>query len=57
MENIPDKTSADAYWNRLIRLPENAMPQEWRNIAFERLKITPTFTPTLSPTKTPTKTP
>jgi hypothetical protein len=57
MENIPDKTSADAYWNRLIRLPENAMPQEWRNIAFERLKITPTFTPTLRITKTPTKTP
>jgi tetratricopeptide (TPR) repeat protein len=54
LENIPDKTSADAYWNRLIRLPENAMPQEWRNTAYEHLNITPTFTPTPPPTKTPT---
>ena len=65
LEQIPDKASADSYWNRLIRLPENAMPQEWRNTAFEHLNITPTFTPTpyltetqiKTPTKTPTKTP
>jgi tetratricopeptide (TPR) repeat protein len=57
LEQIPDQASADSYWNRLIRLPENAMPQEWRNTAFEHLNITPTFTPTLPPTETPTKTP
>jgi tetratricopeptide (TPR) repeat protein len=57
LEDIPDKKSADAYWNRLIRLPENALSQEWRYSAFEYLHITPTFTPTLSPTRTLTGTP
>jgi len=57
LENIPDKTSADSYWNRLIHLPENAMSREWRNTALEHLKVTPTFTPTLTPTKTVKTTP
>jgi tetratricopeptide (TPR) repeat protein len=54
LEKIPDKTSAEAYWRRLLLLPEAAMPQEWRNTAYEHLNITPTFTPSLSPTKTAT---
>jgi tetratricopeptide (TPR) repeat protein len=52
LENIPNKESARAYWNRLIHLPENAMPHEMRETAFEYLEITPTFIPTMSPTKT-----
>jgi tetratricopeptide (TPR) repeat protein len=56
LEKIPDQKSADAYWNRLIRLPGNAFSQQWRDAAFNHLKITPTYTPTLSPTKTLTRT-
>lgn len=60
LEAIGDPTSdlgARNNWYKLIALPADAMPQEWRNTAYEHLNITPTFTPTLSPTKTPTKTP
>jgi tetratricopeptide (TPR) repeat protein len=58
LEEIDDKlTAAEGArnaWYELIALPEDAMPAEWRDQAFEHLKITPTFTPTLSPTITPT---
>ena len=43
-------------WSKLIALPEDAMPAEWRLEAYQHLKITPTPTPTLIPTSTPTRT-
>ena len=60
LEAVGDPTSDSAAlnnWYRLIALPAEAMPQEWRNTAYEHLNITPTFTPTLSLTDTPTITP
>ena len=59
LEAIGDPTSdvgAHNYWLKLIALPVDAMPEAWRNEAYQHLKITPTITPTLTPTKTPTKT-
>ncbi len=46
-------------WNRLIALPPDAMPEDVRQMAYERLGVTPTFTATLRPTRTltPTVTP
>jgi tetratricopeptide (TPR) repeat protein len=57
LEAIPDKAGADAYWRRLLQLPADAMPEEWRNTAFDELGVTPTYTATPRPSKTPTKTP
>jgi tetratricopeptide (TPR) repeat protein len=57
LEAIPNKDGAAAYWRRLLQLPEDAMPQEWRTAAFEHLGITPTPTSTPRPSQTPTKTP
>lgn len=60
LENFGDAQSeqgARNYWFKLIGLPAEAMPAEWRNTAFEHLNITPTFTPTPRPTRTPTATP
>lgn len=57
LEHISNQEGAKDYWNRLIRLPEGAMPPEWRAAAFEHLGITPTFTPTPRPSRTPTATP
>jgi tetratricopeptide (TPR) repeat protein len=54
MGEIP--TAKDS-WYRLIGLPATAMPEEWRNQAFEYLDITPTFTPTPRASRTPTATP
>ena len=57
LEEIGDPLSVEGArnaWYELIALPADAMPAEWRNQAFEHLKITPTFTPTLTPTITPT---
>ncbi len=47
---------ADNAWTKLIALPEDVMPADWRTTAFQYLKITPTYTPTPSPTITPTST-
>ena len=60
LEAIGDPTSdlgARNNWYKLIALPADVVPQEWRNEAYQHLTITPTFTPTLRLTKTPTKTP
>jgi tetratricopeptide (TPR) repeat protein len=50
------KQGADNAWTKLIALPEDAMPADWRTQAFQSLNITPTFTPSSSPTITPTPT-
>ncbi len=47
------KQGADNAWTKLIALPEDAMPADWRTQAFQSLNITPTYTPTPSPTITP----
>ncbi len=57
LERINDPVSASRAWRRLLELPEEAMPAEWRNQAYERLGVTPTWTPTPRPTRTPTSTP
>ncbi len=60
LEAIEDDLSQEGArnnWYKLIALPADAMPEEWRTEAYQHLNITPTFTPTLSPTRTPTKTP
>lgn len=57
LEAIPDKPGANAYWRRLLQLPADAMPEEWRNTAFDKLGVTPTRTATPRPSRTPTKTP
>jgi tetratricopeptide (TPR) repeat protein len=44
-------------WYKLIALPADVMPEEWRVTAFEHLNITPTFTPTTRRTSTPIATP
>ena len=48
-------------WNRLIALPVEQVPQDWRNFAQSRLDIlnppTPTDTPTSTPIPTQTATP
>ena len=59
LEAIGDPTSdlgAQNNWYRLIALPADAMPEAWRNEAYQHLNITPTFTPTLRPSETPAKT-
>jgi tetratricopeptide (TPR) repeat protein len=48
---------ASNYWYRLIGLPADSMPEEWRQEAFEYLGITPTITPTVEPTRIPSHTP
>ncbi|MCS7010274.1 MAG: tetratricopeptide repeat protein [Anaerolineales bacterium] len=57
LEAVPNLESSREYWRRLLALPADAMPAEWRQQAFEKLGITPTATKTLTPTKTPTKSP
>ena len=57
LEEFGDEQSllgAKNAWTRLIALPEDAMPADWRAQAYQYLKITPTFTPSPSPTITPT---
>lgn len=59
LEKIDDPSSAEGarnYWSKLIALPAEVMPQEWRDAAYDRLGITPTFTPTPRFTLTPTAT-
>ncbi|MFC1878450.1 tetratricopeptide repeat protein [Chloroflexota bacterium] len=65
IEAIGNQPTANKEWEKLLDLPEEAIPEEWIEAAEERLFPTPT--PTLtntprpsrtpSPTKTPTKTP
>ncbi len=60
LEEIEDPTSALGarnYWYKLIALPADVMPEEWRTTAYLHLGITPTFTPTPRRTRTPTMTP
>lgn len=60
LEQIDDESSQRAagnYLRMLINLPADVMPPEWRQEAFERLNITPTFTRTASRTRTPSPTP
>ena len=72
LEEIGDTLSLQGASNaltKLIALPADAMPEDWRTQAYQYLKITPTFTPTntstitltftptLSPTITPSITP
>jgi tetratricopeptide (TPR) repeat protein len=60
--DMKDPQGERASWYRLIMLPADVMPAEWREQAFEHLDITPTYTPsstptiTYTPTRTPTKT-
>ena len=59
LEEFGDKLSTQGAanaWTKLIALPADVMPAEWRAQAFTYLKITPTFTPSLTPTITPTST-
>lgn len=56
MERLNNTSVANRTWRRLLELPEEAMPAEWRNQAYERLGVTPTWTPTPSLTRTPTPT-
>ena len=59
LEEIGDSLSLEGArnaWYKLIALPADVMPAEWRTEAFQHLKITPTPTKTLIPTITPTKT-
>jgi len=60
LEEFGDKLSLQGATNaftKLIALPADVMPAEWRTTAFQYLKITPTFTPSLTPTITTTFTP
>jgi len=53
LQEIGDKLSlqgADNAWNKILALPPDVMPADWRSQAFQYLNITPTFTPTLIPT-------
>ncbi len=56
LDAMGDPIGERASWYRLIMLPEDAMPAEWRTEAFEHLNITPTPTKTLVPTATRTRT-
>ena len=60
LEEIGDSLSLEGArnaWLKLIALPADVMPPEWRTEAFKHLGITPTPTKTLIPTTTRTKTP
>jgi tetratricopeptide (TPR) repeat protein len=60
LQEIGDALSlqgAAIVYTKLIALPADGMPADWRAQAFQFLKITPTFTATLSPTITSTFTP
>lgn len=57
LEKTNDIPGARASWYRLLTLPADSMPAEWRDQAFQALGITPTFTPTPRQSPTPTSTP
>lgn len=54
LNEMDDEIGERASWYRLLALPADVMPEEWRNEAYLQLNITPTFTPTPKRTKTPT---
>lgn len=63
-EEMQDAPTAQSKWENLLKLPESAMPQEWRDTALARLGVTATPTKffTLTPvmtltTNTPVPTP
>jgi tetratricopeptide (TPR) repeat protein len=59
LNEMKDEVGERASWYRLIALPPDVMPAEWRTQAFKALGITPTptKTPYRSPTPTRTKKP
>ncbi|MEW6092579.1 MAG: tetratricopeptide repeat protein, partial [Chloroflexota bacterium] len=60
LEDIDDPLSelgSRNYWYKLLALPADAMPEEWRTTAYLHLGITPTYTHTPRRTRTPTATP
>ena len=56
LDAMGDPAGERASWYRLIALPPDVMPVEWRTEAFKQLGITATPTKTLPRTPTPTKT-
>ena len=56
LEKMGQSGPAQASWRRLLSLPEDAMPADWRNEAFLKLGIKPSITPSLQYTLTPTGT-
>jgi len=56
LDKMGQSGPSQASWRRLLTLPENAMPVDWRNEAFLHLGIKPSLTPTLQYTLTPTGT-
>ncbi|MBN2386860.1 MAG: tetratricopeptide repeat protein [Anaerolineales bacterium] len=56
LDELNDRSSRQI-WRRLLELPEEAMPSEWRQAAYEALGVTPTLTPTPRATHTRTPTP
>ena len=60
LQEIGDPLSVEGAanaWTKLIALPADVMPADWRAQAIKYLNLTPTFTPTLTPTSTLTSTP
>ncbi len=63
LEFLGHTEPAEADWEALLALPEEAVPPAWRETAIEHLEalhaptLTPTPTPTLTPTPTNTPTP
>jgi tetratricopeptide (TPR) repeat protein len=64
LEAINDPTStigARVAWTKLLDLPADVMPAEWRTEAYQHLNLTPTFTPSVPvaphSTQTSTRTP
>ena len=57
LEEIGNMPSALKDWKALLALPEEAYPNEWKELAEEHLQTTSTPAPTLTLTPSPTKTP
>ena len=47
LEKMGQSGPAQASWRRLLSLPEDVMPADWRNEAFLQLGIKPSLTPSL----------
>lgn len=56
LDAMGDAAGERASWTRLVALPPDVMPAEWRTEAFKQLGITATPTKTTVRTPTPTKT-
>jgi len=57
LREMQDETGERVSWYKLLSLPADVMPAEWRTQAFDALGITPTATPSLAPTLIPSRTP